>query len=33
MIHKAVMWWNAWMTPHVLKEIEKHQRGAEREED
>lgn len=28
MIHKAVQWKNAWMTPRILAEVEKHQRNA-----
>ena len=28
MIHKAVQWKNAWMTPRILAEIERHQRDA-----
>jgi len=28
MIHKAVQWKNAWMTPRILAEIEKHRRDA-----
>jgi len=25
MIHKAVMWWNEWMRPYILKAFEEHQ--------
>ncbi len=32
MIHKAVQWMNAWMTPRILAEIERHQREGGKQE-
>ena len=33
MIHKAVMWWNKWITPQILGVIEKHESRGQKSND